>query len=92
MLQEEEAKQLIFEAIKSGVINDLGSGSTVDLCVIRKNSVDYLRPYDITCNKGVKEGSYKFKKGTTAVLTSIVRPVIVEDVSVRTHEQEPMDI
>ena len=39
-LQEEEAKQLVRDAICSGIFNDLGSGSNVDLCVIR--TVRYL--------------------------------------------------
>ena len=34
-LQEEEAKELVKNAIKAGIFNDLGSGSNVDLCVIR---------------------------------------------------------
>lgn len=54
--------------------------------------MDYLQPYDVTCTKGVKQHTYKYKKGTTAVLTNIVRPVIIEDETIRTHEQEPMDI
>ena len=34
-LQEDEAKELVKNAIKAGIFNDLGSGSNVDLCVIR---------------------------------------------------------
>lgn len=83
---------MVAEAIQAGIYNDLGSGSSVDMCVIRKNSVDYMKPYEDTCIKGQKQGSYKYKKGTTAVLTSVSRPVIIEDELVRTHEQEPMDI
>jgi 20S proteasome subunit beta 2 len=51
-LQEEEGKQLVRDAIASGIFNDLGSGSNVNLCVIRKGSVDYLRPYDEANAKG----------------------------------------
>jgi 20S proteasome subunit beta 2 len=37
-LNEEEAKELVKNAIKAGIFNDLGSGSNVDLCVIRNVS------------------------------------------------------
>lgn len=37
------AKNLVTRAILSGVMNDLGSGSNVDLCVITRDSVQYLR-------------------------------------------------
>jgi len=53
-MSEEEGKTLVADAIRAGVFNDLGSGSNVDLCVIRKSdirgadfdtrAVDYLRP------------------------------------------------
>lgn len=50
--QEEEAKQLVRDAIASGIYNDLGSGSNIDLCVISKNKLDFLRPYDTPNKKG----------------------------------------
>ncbi|CAA9998733.1 unnamed protein product [Nesidiocoris tenuis] len=53
-LTEDEAKQLVRDAVAGGVFNDLGSGSHVDLCVIKKDKVDYMRPYDIANVKGVK--------------------------------------
>ena len=33
---EEEAVRLVARAIRAGIFNDLGSGSNVDVCVIRK--------------------------------------------------------
>ncbi|KDR24003.1 Proteasome subunit beta type-7, partial [Zootermopsis nevadensis] len=51
-MNEEEGKQLVRDAIASGIFNDLGSGSNVDVCVIRKGSVDYLRPFDQANVKG----------------------------------------
>jgi 20S proteasome, alpha and beta subunits len=53
-LQEEECKKLVRDAIAAGVFNDLGSGSNIDLCVIKKNGVEYLRPYEIANVKGKK--------------------------------------
>lgn len=78
--QEEEAKQLIRQAILGGIFNDMGSGSNVDLCVIKANDqVDYLRGYDVANVKGERKQRYEYKKGTTAVLETKVRPVVVEE-------------
>ncbi|XP_076243410.1 proteasome beta2 subunit [Calliopsis andreniformis] len=90
-MTEEEAKELVADAIRAGVFNDLASGSNVDLCVIRKGSVDYLRPYDVANVKGQRHMSYQYKRGTTAVLNKSVYPIIVEKESVRRIESEPMD-
>lgn len=99
--QEEEGKSLVADAIRAGVFNDLGSGSNVDLCVIRKTeirgidfdarAVDYLRPYDEANIKGKRLGSYRYNRGTTAVLTKEVRPIIVEEETVRKVDLESMD-
>lgn len=42
------------DAIAAGIFNDLGSGSNIDLCVITKGKVDYLRPHDEANKKGVR--------------------------------------
>ncbi|KAK6930929.1 Proteasome, subunit alpha/beta [Dillenia turbinata] len=42
-LTRDEGIQLVTEAICSGIFNDLGSGSNVDVCVITKGHKDYLR-------------------------------------------------
>ena len=34
-LMEEECKELVRKAIAAGIFNDLGSGSNVDLCILR---------------------------------------------------------
>lgn len=52
LLQEEEAKQLVRDAIAAGIYNDLGSGSNIDICVISKSKLDFLRPYDVANKKG----------------------------------------
>ena len=52
VFQLEEAKKLVRNAIAGGIFNDLGSGSNVDLCVITKDGVKYLRPYDEANLKG----------------------------------------
>uniref|UniRef100_A0A3P8WS14 Proteasome 20S subunit beta 13a n=1 Tax=Cynoglossus semilaevis TaxID=244447 RepID=A0A3P8WS14_CYNSE len=44
-LELDQAKQLVRSAIQAGILNDLGSGHNIDLCVITDRGVDYIRPY-----------------------------------------------
>uniref|UniRef100_A0A669BXJ1 Proteasome 20S subunit beta 13a n=1 Tax=Oreochromis niloticus TaxID=8128 RepID=A0A669BXJ1_ORENI len=44
-LELEPAKELVRAAIQAGIMNDLGSGNNIDICVITKQGVDYIRPY-----------------------------------------------
>merc|ERR1712018_574482 len=47
-MTEEEAKKLVRDAIAVGIINDMGSGSNVDLAIIKPNDdCKILRPYDV---------------------------------------------
>ncbi len=46
-LSLEDAKGLICRAIHAGILNDLGSGSNVDLCVITRDGVQQLRNYQM---------------------------------------------
>ncbi|NP_001279461.1 proteasome subunit beta type-7 [Callorhinchus milii] len=87
-LEESEAKQLVRDAIAAGIFNDLGSGSNVDLCVIKKDQLDYVRPHEVANKKGVRQGSYKYKRGTTGYLMeSVIRlPVDVVDEAVLTMD------
>nr|XP_033816940.1 proteasome subunit beta type-7 [Geotrypetes seraphini] len=85
-MEEEDAKALVREAIASGIFNDLGSGSNVDLCVITKNKLDYLRPHDIANKKGVRSGSYKYKRGTTGILKEKIIPLEVVEETVQTMD------
>ncbi|XP_044743925.1 proteasome subunit beta type-7 [Chrysoperla carnea] len=87
-MTEEEGKKLVRDAIAAGIFNDLGSGSNVDLCVIRKGSVDYLRTYDEANKKGQRQSSYRYKRGTTSVLASKQLKIDVEEFVTRiTPEQ-----
>lgn len=52
--KEEDAKRLVRDAIAAGIFNDLGSGSNIDLCVITKGKLDYIRPHDEANKKGVR--------------------------------------
>lgn len=88
-MEEEEAKKLVRDAIAAGVFNDLGSGSNIDLCVIKKDKVDYLRPYEVANKKGVREGNYKYPPGTTGVLRT--QRIPIEVVSTTVQREEPME-
>ena len=60
------------DAIASGILSDGYSGSQVDLVVITKEKTDYLRQYDVVCDKGTRLGSYNFKPGVTPILSEKV--------------------
>lgn len=82
----EEGKELVADAIRSGIFNDLGSGSNVDLCVITKDSAEMIRPYHVANLKGVKQGKYQFKRGTTQVLTKSDRKIQIDVLSTSVRE------
>ena len=84
--QREEAIELVKDAIEAGIFNDLGSGSNVDVCVIEKDKTDYLRNYARPNERGVKEQSYRYPRGTTAVLKQSITNFV--DVS----EGDAMDL
>ncbi|GIL67855.1 hypothetical protein Vafri_21148 [Volvox africanus] len=68
-LERPEAMALVARAIRSGVMNDLGSGSNVDLCVITKDGVDYLRNYEyLQAKTYTRQFPVKYPPGTATVL------------------------
>ena len=67
-MTREEAIELTSNAIKAGIFNDLGSGSNVDVCVITKDMTKMMRNYIRPNQREQKQRSYKFQRGTTAVL------------------------
>jgi len=88
-LEEEEAKQLVRNAIRAGIFNDMGSGSYVDLVVIKpKDDVQYLRTFDEANVKGQRKQKYQYKKGTTAVLKE---DIVVVDTTVKAVGVESME-
>lgn len=87
-LTEEEAVTLVSNAIQSGIFNDLGSGSNVDVCVIRKQDgpvvanqaskqVSYYHNY-LQCNPRLynRKAGYAFERGTTEVIRETVKPFL----------------
>jgi len=74
-MTEAEAVELVNQAIQAGIFNDLGSGSNVDVCVIKsgpegqpgKTSVDFKRNFRKP-NEREFRPVYTFPKGSTAIL------------------------
>uniref|UniRef100_A0A672LS88 Proteasome subunit beta n=1 Tax=Sinocyclocheilus grahami TaxID=75366 RepID=A0A672LS88_SINGR len=64
----DDAKLLVRDAISAGIMNDLGSGSNVDLCVIRKNGTECIRPFESSNYKCERQGKYKYPEGTTTIV------------------------
>jgi len=64
----DDAKQLVSDAICAGVFNDLGSGSNVDLCVITREKVDYVRSH----RQASVKGSRYHHLSTTITLASFM--------------------
>lgn len=89
-MTEEEAIDLVAEAIKAGVFNDLGSGSNVDVCIIKSgNKIDMRRnfltpnevkPYRDMVDRPKTFGS--FPSGTTKVVSTKIEDLV----SVTTEE------
>lgn len=77
-LELEEAKELVRVAIHAGIMNDLGSGNNIDVCVITRQGVDYIRPYQESEYKDKRKMKYKYRPGTTPVLTEKVVPLKLE--------------
>ncbi|KAG2714697.1 hypothetical protein I3760_03G040000 [Carya illinoinensis] len=71
-LTREEGVNLLVEAICSGIFNDLGSGSNVDVCVITKGHKEYLRNHLLPNPRTfVNPKGFSFPKKTEVLITKI---------------------
>ncbi len=57
-MEEAAAVELVRDAIRAGIFNDLGSGSNVDVTVIRKDNIQQMRTYE---NAAGSANDYKKK-------------------------------
>jgi len=89
-LELEDAKKLMRDTIAAGIFNDLMSGSHVDICVITRDKAELIRPFDVANVKGERQGSYRYARGSTAVLSTRVIPLVVESTEVRRVESMDM--
>lgn len=77
-MEKDEAIALVAQAVRSGIFNDLGSGSNVDITVISTPSADgvqILRNYQNPNERPQRERSYIYPSGCTAVLKEVIRPM-----------------
>ncbi|XP_044162118.1 proteasome subunit beta type-7-like [Bufo gargarizans] len=87
-MELEDAKHLVTEAITAGILCDLGSGSGVDLCVITREGAKVLRGYTQTETKGQRSSSYRYRRGTTAILRETVASFDLVEETVQLMETE----
>jgi 20S proteasome subunit beta 2 len=79
-MSEAEAMAIVCDAIRGGVFNDLGSGSNVDLCVIRQGGdTSYLRNYQTPNAVGalrarvqLPPSAFRFPVGSTPFISETV--------------------
>ncbi|KAK9847230.1 hypothetical protein WJX84_003108 [Apatococcus fuscideae] len=89
-LTREEAVELVANAIKAGIYNDLGSGSNVDICVITKGHVDYLRNHEYLQGKTYQRRQpVVYQKGTTAITKESL--VSLSDLTIQDGDATAMD-
>ena len=98
-MERDDAIALVKDAIRSGIFNDLGSGSNVDICVISAApaggasvaKVEYLRNIEIASGKRThnRELGYNFARGATPVLRSSV--IKLDAVDIVDGAPEPME-
>ena len=73
-MTQEEAIELVKNAIEAGIFNDLGSGSNVDIFIVRRTGCEKKESYRVYNKKVYSDSeSYKFDKGTTKVVEEIMR-------------------
>jgi 20S proteasome subunit beta 2 len=74
-MDEESAMALVVAAIEAGIYHDLGSGSNVDVAIIKKGKVDYHRNLK-TDNFKIfsKPGGYAFREERVKVLNEYKHP------------------
>merc|ERR1711988_1208287 len=65
-MEVNEAKELVKDAIEAGIFNDLGSGSSCDICVINKDGATLTRGFSKPNQRSFRR-EYSFKPGATPI-------------------------
>ncbi|KAG5674838.1 hypothetical protein PVAND_004783 [Polypedilum vanderplanki] len=87
-MTEQEAKELVADAITSGVVNDLGSGTNVNLCVIRKSSSEKINGYREICGNGKRILDYSIKHGTTGIISETIKKIELDVIEEQIEKME----
>ena len=91
-MSEQEAIDLVKDAIEAGIFHDLGSGSNVDIFVVKRTGCDKKEDYRVYNQKMFSQPeNYTFPKGTTEVLKGTEVEYRWKNIQI-TEEHIPMDI
>lgn len=95
-MTEDQAKQLVRDALYASTTTDLYSGSKINMFVLTKEKLDKFLPYEIVATRNEKQVDYTLAKGTTQVLSSNVRvipfEIVKEKVQTTTGSHEAMEL
>jgi 20S proteasome subunit beta 2 len=71
-LSEHEAIELVKDAIEAGIFHDLGSGSNVDIYVVKRTGCAKKEDYKVYNKKVFSQSdNYKFPNGTAPVIEEV---------------------
>eukprot|EP01086_Lenisia_limosa_P009985 TRINITY_DN3378_c0_g1_i1.p1 TRINITY_DN3378_c0_g1~~TRINITY_DN3378_c0_g1_i1.p1 ORF type:complete len:276 (-),score=62.60 TRINITY_DN3378_c0_g1_i1:12-839(-) len=73
-MTEEEAVDLAARAVAAGVFNDLGSGSNVDICVMKKDDTRMLRHHKLLTSRKYPLANFPLPKGITEIWSEKITP------------------
>jgi 20S proteasome subunit beta 2 len=72
----EDAMALVAKAVSAGILNDLGSGSNVDVCVITKDkTIGPIRSFAQPVKREMPRIDYTFPRNTTVFLSEKIVPL-----------------
>jgi 20S proteasome subunit beta 2 len=88
-MEEEAAIALVRDSIRAGIFNDLGSGSNVDITVIKRGEVSRFRTYE---NAAGSVDDYKSKfSAPKSIAIPLGATYVIED-TFRPHRNVPVSI
>ena len=91
-LGEQEAVDLVKDAIEAGIFHDLGSGSNVDIYVVKRTGCEKKEDYRVYNQKKFSSPeTYTFPKGTTKLITNSEVEYRWKNIII-TEEKSSMDI
>ena len=72
-MTKEEGIKLVVSAIEAGIYHDLGSGSNVDVCIVTRGKVEFLRNFKHDNFKIYsKPGGFNFPKDKVIVVEEFI--------------------
>lgn len=78
-MTRDEAIALVVAAIEAGIFNDLGSGSNVDVVVVKKDETEVLRNFVKPNERVAKEQRYNVPKGVTPITKETIWSMVVKE-------------